>query len=104
MCIFRFIAAKDAFEGFYKKDLAKRLLHQKSSSTDAEAFMIQKLRDECGTGFTSKLEGMFRDIDVSKGIYAAYAGESESKAVLDEVGIELSVNVLTSGLWPTQPP
>jgi len=102
--IFRFVSTKDAFEAFYKKDLAKRLLLGRSSSSDAEQLMIQKLRDECGTGFTSKLEGMFRDIDVSKGIYAAYAGESESKAVLDEVGIELSVNVLTSGLWPTQPP
>jgi len=66
--------------------------------------MIQKLRNECGSGFTSKLEGMFRDIEVSKGIYEAYAAKPESKIALEEADMELSVNVLTSGLWPTQPP
>lgn len=102
--IFRFVATKDAFEAFYKKDLAKRLLLGRSSSNDAEQLMIQKLRDECGSGFTSKLEGMFRDIEVSKGIYETYAARPESKQTLEDVGIELNVNVLTSGLWPTQPP
>merc|ERR1712139_535690 len=31
--IFRFVATKDAFEAFYKKDLAKRLLLSRSSSS-----------------------------------------------------------------------
>merc|ERR1719199_979534 len=47
---------------------------------------------------------MFRDIDVSKGIYETYAAKPEIKQALGDVGIEMSVNVLTSGLWPTQPP
>ena len=46
MAIFRYIAAKDAFEAFYKKDLAKRLLQQRSAA-DAEAFVLQQLREEC---------------------------------------------------------
>jgi len=32
------------FEAFYKKDLAKRLLHGKSASTDAEKSMLTKLK------------------------------------------------------------
>lgn len=33
MTLFRYIQGKDVFEAFYKKDLAKRLLLDKSSST-----------------------------------------------------------------------
>lgn len=104
MGIFRFLAAKDAFEAFYKKDLAKRLLLQRSSSADAEALMMQKLRDECGSSFTSKLEGMFRDVDLSKGLCAAFVARPDVKAALEEGDVGFSVAVLTSGLWPTQPP
>lgn len=41
-CIF--IAGKDVFEAFYKKDLAKRLLVGKSASVDAEKSMLSKLK------------------------------------------------------------
>jgi len=51
---------KDVFEAFYKKDLAKRLLLGKSASIDAEKSMISKLKTECGSQFTNKLEGMFK--------------------------------------------
>lgn len=54
------------FEAFYKKDLAKRLLLGKSASIDAEKSMISKLKTECGSQFTNKLEGMFKDIELSK--------------------------------------
>ena len=56
----RFIHGKDVFEAFYKKDLAKRLLVGKSASVDSEKSMLSKLKAECGAGFTSKLEGMFK--------------------------------------------
>lgn len=35
---------KDTFEAFYKKDLAKRLLLNKSASADAEKTMLMKLK------------------------------------------------------------
>lgn len=38
------ISGKDVFEAFYKKDLAKRLLLQKSTSADAEKSMLSKLK------------------------------------------------------------
>ncbi|KAF3628237.1 Cullin-4A [Capsicum annuum] len=62
LVLFRFIQGKDVFEAFYKKDLAKRLLLGKSASIDAEKSMISKLKTECGSQFTNKLEGMFKDI------------------------------------------
>ena len=59
---------KDVFEAFYKKDLAKRLLVGKSASVDAEKSMLSKLKQECGAAFTSKLEGMFKDMELSKDV------------------------------------
>ena len=44
----------------------------KSASVDAEKSMLSKLKQECGGGFTSKLEGMFKDMDLSKDINVAY--------------------------------
>ncbi|VDL79956.1 unnamed protein product [Nippostrongylus brasiliensis] len=70
--LFRFIQGKDVFEVFYKKDLAKRLLLGRSASVDAEKIMLSKLRQECGAGFTQKLEGMFRDMELSKDLGVAF--------------------------------
>ena len=54
------------------QDLAKRLLVGKSASVDAEKSMLSKLKQECGGGFTSKLEGMFKDMELSKDINVAF--------------------------------
>jgi cullin 4 len=91
LILFRFIHGKDVFEAFYKKDLAKRLLVGKSASVDAEKSMLLKLKQgltrmmslvrsitnvllivECGNIFTSKLEGMFKDMELSKDIMIAF--------------------------------
>lgn len=39
---------------------------------DAEKSMLSKLKQECGGGFTSKLEGMFKDMELSKDINVAF--------------------------------
>uniref|UniRef100_A0AC34FG36 Cullin family profile domain-containing protein n=1 Tax=Panagrolaimus sp. ES5 TaxID=591445 RepID=A0AC34FG36_9BILA len=98
--LFRFIQGKDVFEAFYKRDLAKRLLCGKSASVDAEKAMLSKLRSECGPGFTSKLEGMFRDMEVSKDTLQAFKTHVEKNNSLASAA-EFSVNVLTMGSWPT---
>ncbi|CAM8996218.1 unnamed protein product [Rhodiola kirilowii] len=103
LVLFRFIQGKDVFEAFYKKDLAKRLLLGKSASIDAEKSMISKLKTECGSQFTNKLEGMFKDIELSKEINESFKQSSQARTKLP-VGIELSVHVLTTGNWPTYPP
>ena len=71
--LFRFVHGKDVFEAFYKRDLAKRLLLGKTTSLDSEKSMISKLKAECGSQFTNKLEGMFKDVDLSKDIMAAFS-------------------------------
>lgn len=99
MVLFRFIHGKDVFEAFYKKDLAKRLLVGKSASVDAEKSMLSKLKQECGPGFTSKLEGMFKDMELSKDIMLAFKQNSH----MGSTPMELNVNILTMGYWPNYP-
>ncbi|XP_051504970.1 cullin-4B-like [Myxocyprinus asiaticus] len=102
MIIFRFIYGKDVFEAFYKKDLAKRLLVGKSASVDAEKSMLSKLKHECGAAFTSKLEGMFKDMELSKDIMVQFKQHIQCQNIPGN--IELTVNILTMGYWPTYIP
>ncbi|VEL20543.1 unnamed protein product [Protopolystoma xenopodis] len=95
--LFRYLQEKDMFERYYKQHLAKRLLLGKSQSDDQEKSMISKLMIECGGVFTNKLEGMFRDMAISKMLMEDFVRTPNAN-----VGLELCMRVLTSGLWPTQ--
>ncbi|KAL1458052.1 hypothetical protein WDU94_008227, partial [Cyamophila willieti] len=99
MVLFRFLQEKDVFERYYKQHLAKRLLLDKSVSDDSEKNMISKLKTECGCQFTSKLEGMFKDMTVSNTLMEEF---KENVNVSSLAGVDLSVRVLTTGFWPTQ--
>ncbi|KAI8048110.1 Cullin family-domain-containing protein [Syncephalis plumigaleata] len=101
LVLFRFIEGKDIFEAFYKRSFAKRLLLNKSASSDMEKSMLAKLRTECGPGFTSKLEGMFKDMDVSRDLVNIFRNSKWCTSFRD---VDLSVNVLTHGIWPTYHP
>lgn len=48
LVMFRYIQGKDVFEAFYQKDLAKRLLLNKSASMDMESYLLGLLKIECG--------------------------------------------------------
>lgn len=101
LILFRYIQGKDVFEAFYKQDLSKRLLLDKSTSIDAEKSMISKLKTECGTTFTAKLEEMFKDIELSNDIMNSFR---DSPMTQNFKSIEMNIYVLTSGNWPIQPP
>ena len=96
--LFRHIQSKDVFQAFYKKDLARRLLLGRSASVDAEKSVIDKLRLECGASFTAKLEGMFKDMELSKDIQTSFAQHLRTMA--NAPAVEMSVSVLTTGSWP----
>ena len=104
MVLFRFINGKDVFEAFYKRDLSKRLLLSKSASVDAEKSMLSKLKAECGPNFTGKLEGMFKDMELSKDFMLSFKQYYQN---LDRdsasSNIELTVSILTQGFWPSYP-
>lgn len=86
---------KDVFEAFYKKDLAKRLLLGRSASIDAEKSMISKLKAECGSQFTNKLEGMFKDIDLSRDIMTQFRAFVATTGRIPDVSAPARPNELT---------
>jgi len=49
MVVFKYIEDKDVFQKFYSKMLANRLVQHMSTSDDAEASMISKLKVACET-------------------------------------------------------
>jgi len=100
MVMFRFLSEKDVFERYYKNHLAKRLLQAKSLSDESEKNMIAKLRQECGCQFTSKLEGMFKDINLSTTLNE----EFRNRTFAGNLKIDVTLKVLTTGYWPTQQP
>uniref|UniRef100_A0A0E0ARD4 Cullin family profile domain-containing protein n=1 Tax=Oryza glumipatula TaxID=40148 RepID=A0A0E0ARD4_9ORYZ len=99
MMLFRYLQEKDLFEKYYKQHLAKRLLSGKAASDDSERSMLVKLKTECGYQFTSKLEGMFNDLktshDTTQRFYAGTPDLGDAPTI--------SVQILTTGSWPTQP-
>ncbi|CAD5230943.1 unnamed protein product [Bursaphelenchus okinawaensis] len=101
MILFKFLQEKDVFERYYKQHLCRRLLFGKSVSDDSEKSMIAKLRTECGCQFTSKLEGMFKDMALSETITSEYHAHLAANPGADQSRIDLSVNVLTKVHWPT---
>lgn len=70
--LFAYLSDKDVFQEFSRKQLAKRLLMDRSHSDDAESFLITKLKQRCGAHFTSKLEGMITDMTLSADIQSAF--------------------------------
>eukprot|EP00299_Pterocystis_sp_00344_P010041 c4406_g1_i2.p1 GENE.c4406_g1_i2~~c4406_g1_i2.p1 ORF type:complete len:770 (-),score=170.75 c4406_g1_i2:36-2345(-) len=102
MTIFRHLQAKDVFEAFYKKDLAKRLIMQRYASIDAENSMISKLKTECGNIYTAKLEGMFKDIELSQDIMQSFNDNKLRSQIDKEIAID--VKILATNCWPSYPP
>jgi cullin 3 len=105
--VFRYLADKDVFESFYKQHLAKRLLGGRSISDDAERQMVSLLKAECGYQFTTKLEGMFNDMRISRETREKYKAhkrvqENGESASLHDKAIDIEVDVLTTGYWPSQ--
>lgn len=106
LALFRHNQSKDVFEAFFKRDLAKRLLTGRSVSYDMERSFLSKLKAECGTAYTSKMEGMFKDMEMSRDImssYAAYKPGSNNAALTSAKAVDMEVQVLTTGYWPVYP-
>ncbi|KAI7729007.1 hypothetical protein M8C21_024552 [Ambrosia artemisiifolia] len=99
MRLFRYLKEKDIFEKHYKQHLLKRLLANTSVSEDAERSLISKLKTECGSQFTSKLQGMFIEVkssgDTMKQFYEATGHELGD-------GPTLAARVLKTESWLTQ--
>jgi cullin 3 len=100
--LLRYIQDKDMFERYYQRHLGKRLLFDKSESADVEKQMISRMKMEIGNSFTSKLEGMFKDISTSDELTGGYRNHIASLGDVDRKSIELGARILTSNYWPME--
>ncbi|KAL8829981.1 MAG: hypothetical protein Q9170_005938, partial [Blastenia crenularia] len=99
--LFRFVHGKAVFEAFYKRDLARRLLLNRSASADAEKNMLTRLASECGAGFTHNLEQMFKDMELAREEVASYKSLLERRE--SQPSVDLNVSVLSAAAWPSYP-
>uniref|UniRef100_A0AAQ6AM45 Cullin family profile domain-containing protein n=1 Tax=Amphiprion ocellaris TaxID=80972 RepID=A0AAQ6AM45_AMPOC len=113
-------AMKEAFETFINKrpnkpaELIAKHVDSKLRAGNKEATdeELEKMLDkimiifrfiyECGAAFTSKLEGMFKDMELSKDIMVQFKQYMQCQNIPGN--IELTVNILTMGYWPTYVP
>lgn len=100
--LFSYLVDKDLFAEIYRNQLAKRLLNQRSASDDHERLMISKLKQRCGSQFTGKMEGMLNDLAIGEDHQQDFE-QHYSAQVAGSKQVDFSVQVLTTGYWPTFP-
>jgi cullin-4 len=101
--IFCYLQAKDVFEAFYKRDLAKRLLWNRIVSMDVERHFVSLLKAECGAAYTAKMEGMFQDMDWSRETMSRYKQSVYQEGSYGGDQLDMDIQVLTTGYWPVYP-
>ncbi len=98
----RHLTDKDMFERYYQKHLARRLLHNKSENPEAEKLMIGRMQQELGKSFTSKFEGMFKDMTTSEELTHDYQTYVKNLGDADRTSTDLGISVLMSNNWPPE--
>jgi cullin-4 len=91
--LFKYLDDKDVFEINHRKLLSIRLLN--SYCEEFEVKLISKIRLNCGSLFTHKLEIMISDIKNSHNIYNNYLNSS----FYQKSSYDLSIFVLTESNW-----
>lgn len=92
--LFNYLSDKDVFVEYYRDKLAKRLL-SRIVCIDIERIIVCHLKALCGRQFTSKLECMLKDYNVSKLLDQQY-----NKTTTKPTKIDFHVQILTAGIWP----
>ncbi|GAB4841132.1 hypothetical protein Ancab_021876 [Ancistrocladus abbreviatus] len=93
------VSNKDLFAEFYRKKLFQRLLLDKSVNCHHERIMLTKLKQKYGGQLTSKMEGMVTDLTLARENQSHFEEYLNSTPSVDP-GLDLTVIVLTPGLWP----
>ena len=105
VALFKLLNAKDIFEVNHRQFLSKRLVYIASHYSalsgllDLESALIHEFKNECGAGYTNKLESMVRDI-LSSEEYGSSDACRSVYALARQSDFAFKVSVLTSGVWP----
>ncbi|XP_053622001.1 cullin-2 [Plodia interpunctella] len=96
--VFKYVCDKDVFQKYYARALARRLIHQLSTSMEQEEAMINRLKAACGYEFTNKLHRMFTDVTVSADLNAKFQQHLRDNKLTLSAGF--FIQVLQAGAWP----
>ncbi|KAL5718437.1 Cullin-1 [Ranunculus cassubicifolius] len=95
-----YVSDKDLFAEFCRKKLARRLLFNRSASDEYERSILSKLKQQFGGQFTSKMEeGMVSDMALMKQKQNDFAEYVKGRPQAS-FGIDFSVTVISTGVWP----
>lgn len=97
--LYGYIQEKDIFERDYQLFLQTRLLKGQCESEHSEKSMIAKLKSECGYQWTNKLEGMFKDVQLSKELGEKF--KADNRDIVSKYDFNFDVTVCRTGFWPS---
>ena len=100
--LLRYIQDKDLFERYYKRHLARRLILKKTASLDAEKQVLVRMKMEIGNALTSRIEPMFKDIDISEDLTNGFKKYQKELGEVVKKASELEIHVLTNTMWPLE--
>lgn len=98
----QYLADKDVLETYYHKHMAKRLLMGKSISRDVERQLLSKMKMRLGNQFTTKMEGLLKDIELSQNLTSNYKEYLQRQDDISKIDFEVSI--LTTTVWPINVP
>ena len=95
MILFKYIGNKDLFENFFIKKLCIRCLFNLNKSEEAQNYLIEQLKEECGPYFVSKSQEMISDVKASQEMSQLFK-EKETT----DMNIPINYFVLSNYTWP----
>ncbi|TKR67021.1 hypothetical protein L596_023236 [Steinernema carpocapsae] len=101
---YEFIGAKDIFENWFKRHLARRLLGSKGVVKENEEMFISKLRNHCAFMYTKELADMFTDVEISATLTETFQADQNNMDEAERNPIGLEMKIIRSGLWPLSAP
>lgn len=76
--------------------MAKRLLMDRSASSELESHVLVNLKAECGPEFTKNLENMFKDVQISLDLSKEFKDYKPEKP-----RPSMSIKVIAQATWPS---
>ena len=101
MILFKYIGDKDLFENCFIKKLCIRCLFDLNKSEEAQNYLIEQLKKECGPYFVSKSQEMISDVKASKEMSQMFNSlQMKDKKEDNDINIPINYFVLSNYTWP----
>lgn len=101
MILFKYIGNKDLFENCFIKKLCVRCLFDLNKSEEAQNYLIEQLKKECGPYFVSKSQEMISDVKASQEMSQSFNDlQKKEKENNNDINIPINYFVLSNYTWP----